>query len=110
MTIKELCKNTEHCIYCPFKCVCNELKLIRVEYINNYDADKMTKSIIETAKMLAPSKTGHWITTRTFMHDGEYYCDKCKCNSPNNEKWVFCPNCGAKMILTAVESEVDNNG
>lgn len=42
-------------------------------------------------------KTGHWITTRTFMHDGEYYCDKCKSDSPNNEKWDYCPNCGAKM-------------
>lgn len=42
-------------------------------------------------------KTGHWITTRTFMHDGEFYCDKCKCDSPNNEKWDYCPNCGAKM-------------
>ena len=42
-------------------------------------------------------KTGHWITTRTFMHDGEFYCDKCKCDSPNNEKWDYCPNCGVKM-------------
>jgi len=42
-------------------------------------------------------KTGHWITTRTFMHDGEFYCDKCKCDSPNNEKWDYCPNCGADM-------------
>lgn len=47
---------------------------------------------------LEQQKTGHWITTRTFMHDGEYYCDKCKCDSPNNEKWDYCPNCGAKMV------------
>ena len=43
-------------------------------------------------------KTGHWITTRTFMHDGEFYCDRCKCDSPQNEKWDYCPNCGAKMV------------
>jgi predicted amidophosphoribosyltransferase len=43
-------------------------------------------------------KTGHWITTRTFMHDGEYYCDKCKCDAPNNEKWDYCPNCGCRMV------------
>ena len=43
-------------------------------------------------------KIGHWITTRTFMHDGEYYCDKCKCDSPNNEKWDYCPNCGCRMV------------
>ena len=46
---------------------------------------------------VSTEKIGRWITTRTFMHDGEYYCDKCKCNAPNNEKWDFCPNCGAKM-------------
>lgn len=46
---------------------------------------------------LQEPKTGHWITTRTFMHDGEYYCDKCKCDSPNNEKWDYCPNCGVRM-------------
>lgn len=43
-------------------------------------------------------KIGHWITTRTFMHDGEYYCDRCKCESPNNEKWDYCPNCGRRMV------------
>lgn len=48
-------------------------------------------------------KTGHWITTRTFMHDGEFYCDRCKCEAPKNEKWDYCPNCGAKM-------EVEDNG
>ena len=42
--------------------------------------------------------TGHWITTRNLMHDGEYYCDICKCDSPNNEKWDYGPNCGAMMI------------
>ena len=51
-------------------------------------------------------KTGHWITTRTFMHDGEFYCDKCKCESPNNEKWDYCPNCGAMMIELQESEEV----
>ena len=39
-------------------------------------------------------KTGHWI----IMHDGEYYCDRCNCESPNNEKWNYCPICGAEMV------------
>lgn len=43
-------------------------------------------------------KSGHWITTRTLKHDGEYYCDKCKCDAPNNEKWDYCPNCGCRMV------------
>ena len=42
-------------------------------------------------------KIGHWITTRTLMHDGEFYCDRCKCEAPKNKKWDYCPNCGAKM-------------
>ena len=74
--------------------------------IKPYDTDDpMDKALYNFAhnKMIDfPSvepgrKKGKWITTRTFMHDGEFYCDKCKCDSPNNEKWDYCPNCGAKM-------------
>ena len=42
-------------------------------------------------------RAGHWI----IMHDGEYYCDRCNCESPNNEKWDYCPNCGAIMVKPA---------
>ena len=49
------------------------------------------------AKAEYERQTGEWITTRTFMHDGEFYCSKCKCDAPQNERWNFCPNCGAKM-------------
>jgi len=60
------------------------------------------KRLVDNLNKLSPTKsqetkTGHWITTRTLMHDGEYYCDKCNCDSPHNEKWDYCPNCGAKM-------------
>ena len=64
------------------------------------------KNCIEAIEKL-PSvtrQTGKWITTRTFMHDGEYYCDKCKCDAPNNEKWDFCPNCGAEMESSDADS------
>ena len=44
------------------------------------------------------SKTGHWITKRTIMHDGEFYCDVCDNDAPFNKTFHFCPNCGAKMI------------
>jgi len=54
---------------------------------------------------VSTEKTGRWITTRTFMHDGEYYCDKCKCDAPNNEKWDYCPNCGAKMLPQPYKEE-----
>ena len=53
-------------------------------------------------------KTGHWITTRTFMHDGEFYCDRCKYDSPQNEKWDYCPNCGAKMVEPQESEEVND--
>ena len=47
---------------------------------------------------VTPSRRkGHWITTRTLLHDGEYYCDKCKQDAPKNKKYKFCPSCGAKM-------------
>ena len=57
----------------------------------------VAKELAKLPAVTPKTKTGHWITTRTFMHDGEFYCDKCKCESPNNEKWDYCPNCGAKM-------------
>ena len=57
------------------------------------------KEDVECLPPVTPQpKTAHWITTRTFMHDGEFYCDRCKCDSPRNEKWDYCPNCGAKMV------------
>jgi len=65
------------------------------------DALNVLTEVREKVRALPPvtarPKVGKWITTRTFMHDGEFYCDKCKCDSPNNEKWDYCPNCGAKM-------------
>ena len=51
---------------------------------------------------VAPVVHGKWITTRTIMHDGEYYCNKCgkectELNRMGQPMWSFCPNCGAKM-------------
>jgi len=63
---------------------------------DSYCAVDFCQQIIDKYAEQEP-KSGHWITTRTFTHDGEYYCDKCKCDAPNNEKWDFCPNCGAYM-------------
>lgn len=60
-------------------------------------SDVIEGALLELPPVTPQPKIGHWITTRTFMHDGEYYCDKCKCAAPNNEKWDYCPNCGAKM-------------
>ena len=45
----------------------------------------------------AEQKTGHWITTRTQNHDGEFYCDQCDADAPENKKWDYCPCCGAFM-------------
>ncbi len=64
---------------------------------SGYDTAENCKLIKSMPSVTPQPKTGHWITTRTFMHDGEFYCDKCKCDSPNNEKWDYCPNCGARM-------------
>lgn len=42
-------------------------------------------------------RTGEWITTRTIMHDGEFYCDQCNNDAPLNKEWDYCPYCGAYM-------------
>lgn len=70
--------------------------------VTDVDAPWIRKAI----EALENQKTGHWITTRTFMHDGEFYCDKCKCESPNNKKWDYCPNCGARM--EGINNEICN--
>ena len=41
-------------------------------------------------------KTGHWITLKDEYGDvHEAVCSNC--NKNGNHKWVYCPNCGAKM-------------
>lgn len=68
-------------------------------YFIGHSSDDVNEALnIAVNALEQEPKTGHWITTRTFMHDGEFYCDRCKCESPNNEKWDYCPNCGAMMI------------
>ena len=67
----------------------------------------MISDILALPLVNPQEKTGHWITTRTFMHDGEFYCDRCKCDSPQNEKLDYCPNCGAKMVEQQ-ESEAES--
>lgn len=96
------CDHIEMCSWYPHD-GCEWLKTDR--YNAGYNAAKREIALsgeyeraYERGKADAQPKTGHWITTRTFMHDGEYYCDKCKCDAPNNEKWDYCPNCGAKMV------------
>lgn len=81
--------------------------ILGVDCISRADAIRVASGYCHpsnVAKELAklPSATqeprkGHWITTRTFMHDGEFYCDRCQCEAPKNEKWDYCPNCGADM-------------
>ncbi len=75
------------------------------EYRYTNATDYLTKRVQDIPSVNPQPKTGHWITTKTFMHNGEFYCDKCKCESPKNEKWDYCPNCGAKMFEPQ-ESEV----
>lgn len=47
-------------------------------------------------------KTGKWIETRTWEHDGEIYCEQCGSDAPTEGdyrqvKTNYCPNCGADM-------------
>ena len=71
-----------------------------LDLIADYDLSmgQVVRGIHTLPSVTSQPRKGHWITTRTLMHDGEYYCDKCKNDSPNNEKWDYCPYCGAKMM------------
>lgn len=78
-----------------------------IDLITDFDLsmDQVVKGIHALPPVKPQQKIGHWITTRTFMHDGEYYCDQCKCDSPKNKKWDYCPKCGAKMESESEEGK-----
>lgn len=85
----------------------NTLAEFKRAYFDNDTVIRCAELVLgDMPSVTSQPKTGHWIITRTFMHDGEFYCDKCKCDSPNNEKWDYCPNCGVKM--REVEDEKNN--
>ena len=74
-------------------------------YVQYVKYDNMVKCVNDMPSVTPQEpRRGHCITTRTFMHDGEFYCDRCKSEAPNNKKWDYCPNCGARMVETQ-ESE-----
>ena len=55
----------------------------------------------EVTKSHQEPKIGHWITTRTWEHDGELYCDRCGFTHDfidnHTAQYNYCPNCGADM-------------
>lgn len=58
MTIKELCNKYEHCNYCPFSEVCpyQDYWENPLSKLNDEDNETVTKSIIETARILQEDK------------------------------------------------------
>lgn len=44
-----------------------------------------------------PVRHGKWMTHRTRIHDGEWYCSVCDYEPTVFEGTKYCPNCGAKM-------------
>lgn len=62
----------------------------------NVDTDEIIDRIKEGYN--SEPTCGKWITTRTWLHDGEPYCNQCGF-APFDERDVisFCPFCGAKM-------------
>ena len=97
----------ETCFDCPLSHGCPKIRGCTNEQAIDYTSQIPNDCPLSVQPQ---PKTGHWITTRTFMHDGEYYCDKCKCDAPNNEKWDYCPNCGAKMVEPQESEETDERG
>ena len=67
------------------------------EYIGATKFWQMRDDIKALSPVNTQPKIGHWITKRTIMHDGEFYCDVCDNDAPFNKTFHFCPNCGAKM-------------
>lgn len=100
MTIKELCKKYDDCDICPFKDICDINDNIWYAMFNRdkFNND-ITRAIIETAKILAPSKSGHWIE---HPHEAGQCWEYSKYECSNCHEWVdenydFCPWCGCQI-------------
>ena len=72
--------------------------LISCRDLGRRSCEAVVKVIDEQPTIEAvPVVYAEWTRKRTVLHDGELYCTRCKCDSPKDEHWEFCPNCGAKM-------------
>lgn len=67
MTIKELCNNQEGCKKCPFADACEWLDC-NAPFRNDEDVDiAITRSLIETAKLLESDNKGSTLTNREWV-------------------------------------------
>lgn len=63
---------------------------------------------IEALPPVTPKeKTGHWIYTGDYITDGMLKCSSCGYEHDVADRFLYCPNCGAKMVKPQ-ESEVNN--
>lgn len=78
---------------------CEELE--RSKHWDGHTEKDVTR-LLSLPSAQSERKKGKWITTRTWAHDGEIYCDQCESDAPTEGdyrqvKTNFCPNCGADM-------------
>ena len=83
----------------------------RQEAINCVTLNEFRYKIVEDMKTL-PSvtpkeKTGKWIYTGDYITDGMLKCSSCGYEHDVADRFLYCPNCGARMVEPQ-ESEVGN--
>lgn len=62
----------------------------------------LNKELQDRIKALSPvtpqPKTGRWIYTGDYITDGMLKCSECGYEHDVSERFLYCPNCGARMI------------
>ena len=78
-----------------------DIDRIASEYFDDKESEHEMDEVFDLAKkalekQMQEQETGHWITLKDEYGDvHEAVCSNCDKNG--NHKWIYCPNCGAKM-------------
>lgn len=62
--------------------------------LSEYVIDAIADAVVK--KMQEP-KTGRWIYTGDYNTDGMLKCSECGFEHDVSERFLYCPNCGARM-------------
>lgn len=70
-----------------------------VQEIVNGIIDAQIKALRDLPSVTAQPKMGKWIYTGDYITDGMLKCSECGFEHDVSERFSYCPNCGAKMLL-----------
>jgi rubrerythrin len=64
------------------------------------------QDILDLPSVTPKEKTGKWIYTGDYITDGMLKCSSCGYEHDVADRFLYCPNCGAKMIKPQESEEI----